>query len=246
MSNAPHATATLVCLHGWGGSAASFDPLKKELEGTTITVLTPDLPGFGNEPEPHADWTVADYADWVETWIHSQPATHNSKLLLLGHSFGGQIACMLASRNNVHIDHLFFCAPAIIRRAPSRTQKLINAITGFGKALFAIPPLSFLFHGTKRLYYRLLGVHDYEQASPRMRRIMQTIIRENLLSLTQNVDTPTDLFWGEQDTYTPIADGKTIAKAMTHATLHTFPNVRHAVHKDQATFIANTIKKRLK
>ena len=62
----------LVCLHGWGGSKESFTELRAVLKGEPIEILTPDLPGFGKEPEPKKPWTTDDYANWVEEWIKEQ------------------------------------------------------------------------------------------------------------------------------------------------------------------------------
>ncbi len=52
----------LVCLHGWGGSKESFTELREALKDSGVEILTPDLPGFGSEPEPDHPRTTNDYA----------------------------------------------------------------------------------------------------------------------------------------------------------------------------------------
>lgn len=49
----------LLFLHGWGGSAKSFDSIKNLLPGRKICL---DLWGFGGSSPPSEAWGVADYA----------------------------------------------------------------------------------------------------------------------------------------------------------------------------------------
>src|SRR3989344_3049617 len=65
-------TPVLLCLHGWGGSKESFSELREALKNTDIEILTPDLPGFGSEPEPDRPWTVDDYAEWGAKWFEQR------------------------------------------------------------------------------------------------------------------------------------------------------------------------------
>src|SRR3989338_4847965 len=256
----------LLCLHGWGGSKESFTELRKALEGTDSEILTPDLPGFGTEPEPTTVWGIDEYTEWVEEWLHKtynlQPtlrppvqglrtpqglerrahgreATYN--LLLLGHSFGGQIAVKLALRGNLPIRHLFLCAPAAIRPYFSlkRTAGYITAKCG--KTLLALHVLSLLQPLLKTLLYKLMGVHDYERASPLMQRIMIRVTHQNLEKELKKLSLPVDLFWGINDRITPLWKAKCMHSRIPGSHLHTFPNTRHGVHRDRAQEIAAII-----
>src|SRR5688500_18222269 len=104
--------SVLLCLHGWGGDKDSFTELREALAGTGIEILTPDLPGFGNEPEPKEAWAVDDYADWVLGWLEKQRCATGASLHVLGHSHGGRIAIKLAVRGSLPIEHLYLCAAA--------------------------------------------------------------------------------------------------------------------------------------
>src|SRR3990167_11456027 len=86
---------TLLCLHGWGGSKESSTERREALKDSDITILTPDLPGFGSEPEPSRPWTTDDYAEWVAEWLRSnRPPLPNplptgegkTRLFLFGYS----------------------------------------------------------------------------------------------------------------------------------------------------------------
>ena len=153
----------LFCLHGWGGSSASFQELRQALAQADITLFTPDLPGFGTEPEPTRAWTVDDYATWVEAYIEAslKKISHHEKItvLLLGHSHGGRIAIKLAHRKNVRIDHLYLCAAAGIRH-PRHVKRMVGlTLAKTGSLLLSLPGISALRPLAKRWLYKLVRVH---------------------------------------------------------------------------------------
>ncbi len=240
----------LLCLHGWGGSKESFAELRAMLDGEDLLILTPDLPGFGSEPEPDRPWSVDDYADWVEAWLQRNAPTEGCSILLLGHSHGGRIAIKLAARqsssyqlpaNSYKLDHLYLCAAAGIRHR-SLKRVLGKVLAGIGRAIFALPGLSRLEPLAKKFLYMALREHDYERASPVMRATLATVTAEDLTPLLPMITVPTDLFWGEDDTYTPIKDGYTMHAAIRGSVLHTFAGTRHRVHRDRAPEIASVIR----
>ncbi|OGJ57883.1 hypothetical protein A3H22_01885 [Candidatus Peribacteria bacterium RIFCSPLOWO2_12_FULL_55_15] len=260
----------LLCLHGWGGSKESFTELRKALEGTDSEILTPDLPGFGTEPEPTTVWGIDEYTEWVEEWLHKtynlQPtlrppvqglrtpqglerrahgreATYN--LLLLGHSFGGQIAVKLALRGNLPIRHLFLCAPAAIRPCFSLKRTVGYVIAKCGKTLLALPGLHLLQPIFRAVLYRLMGVHDYERASPLMQKTMLRVTHQDLTQELHRLSLPVDLFWGLDDRITPLWKGQRMNKLIPGSSIHAFPNTRHGVHRDRAQEIAAIITARI-
>ncbi|MDO8648282.1 MAG: alpha/beta hydrolase [Candidatus Peregrinibacteria bacterium] len=233
----------LVCLHGWGGSKESFTELRAALQGKEIDILTPDLPGFGSTPEPKEPWTVDDYAQWVERWLQNQkPETKNQQpVLLLGHSHGGRIAIKIALRGNVPVSHLFLCASAGIKH-PRHVKRVIGlTLAKTGKFFLAIPGLRALAPLGRKLLYKLVRVHDYERASPVMRETLIRVTSEDFRKYLREIAIPTDIFWGEDDRMTPLSDGQYMHSQIRGSTFHTYPSVRHAVHRARAREIAEVI-----
>jgi pimeloyl-ACP methyl ester carboxylesterase len=144
----------------------------------------------------------------------------------------------------VRIAHLYLCAAAGIRR-PSLKRTIGLVLAKVGKALFALPGLKKLELLARRALYKLLREHDYERASPVMRQTLTRITSEDLTPLLQHIAVPTDLFWGEDDTYTPVADGYAMHEAIHGSVLHTFEGTRHRVHRDRALEIASVIRSHL-
>ncbi len=236
----------LLCLHGWGGSKESFTELRAALEGSGIEILTPDLPGFGSEPEPKAPWTVDDYANWVVEWMNNQKRiTNNESLFILGHSHGGRIALTLAARKSLPISHLFLCASAGIKH-PRHIKRVIGlTLAKSGKFFLSIPGIRALQPIGKKLLYRLVRVHDYEQASPVMRQTLINVTQKDLRPLLPLINIPTDIFWGTADGMTPVADAYVMRDAIRGSALHVYPGIRHRIHRDKAPEIAAVIKAKI-
>ncbi len=241
--------STLVCLHGWGGSKESFTELRETLKESGIEILTPDLPGFGDEPEPKKPWTIDDYADWVEQWLQTRnplrqssgQATLETRISVLGHSHGGRIAIKLAVRGTVPIDHLYLCAAAGIRH-PRHIKRIIGLMLAkTGKIFLSIPGFKHLQPFGKKFLYRLVRVHDYEQATPVMRDTLVRVTAEDLRPLLPFIEVPTDIFWGTDDQMTPVSDAYLMKKGIRESKLHLFQGVRHRVHRDKAAEIAKVI-----
>lgn len=233
---------TLVCLHGWGGSKESFTELRAALKGSGIQILTPDLPGFGDEPEPKKPWTVDDYADWVEKYVKKNV---KGSFYLLGHSHGGRIAIKLLATRGLPVNSLFLCAAAGIRH-PRHFKRIIGlTLAKGGKALLSVPGLKTLQPLGKKLLYKLVRVHDYERASRVMQETLIRVSAEDLRPLLPDIRVPTDIFWGKQDGMTPFSDALVMESRIKNAVLHAYEDVRHAVHRDRATEIADVIRARM-
>jgi pimeloyl-ACP methyl ester carboxylesterase len=250
----------LVCIHGWGGSKESFTELREALKGQDIEILTPDLPGFGDEPEPDRPWSTDDYAKWTAQWIeerlaHStssgQAVSDKRQVYLLGHSHGGRIALKLVTQQSLSTfnfplsTHLFLCASAGIRH-PRHFKRIIGlTLAKLGKFFLMIPGLKALEPLGKKFLYKLVRVHDYENASPVMRETLIKVTAEDLRPLLSKVTVPTDIFWGTDDGMTPVSDGKLMHREIKGSHLHLYPGIRHRVHRDKAQEIAAVILKTL-
>jgi pimeloyl-ACP methyl ester carboxylesterase len=242
------AKPVLLCLHGWGGSKESFTELREALKDADIEILTPDLPGFGLEPEPARPWSVDDYATWTEKWLQKNVKVENGKLKnlhILGHSHGGRIAMKLVLRGNLPISHLYLCAAAGIRR-PRHFRRILGlALAKTGKFFLSIPGIKLFQPVARRLLYKLVRVHDYEKASPIMRRTMIKVTREDCRQYLPRMRTPCDIFWGKEDRMTPLKDAVLLHTLLQNSKLHVFSMTRHRVHRDRAAEIAATIKARM-
>ena len=194
----------ILLLHGWGGNHDSWFPITKLLS-TNYQVIVPDLPGFGQSDTPQKAWDINDYVNHLQKLIR-QITNDNGSITMIGHSFGGTIATVLANKNSTKLDKLVLVDAKIIR--PQATVKTVTAklIAKAGKVATAILPNRIQTQLRHKLY-NTIGEHDYEETSDIMREIFKNVIAEDYQSYLPVIKTPTLIFWGEKDEDTPLSDG---------------------------------------
>ena len=85
---------TVLVLHGWGSNIGVHAQMI-DLLAQKYRVIAPDMPGFGESEEPDEPWNVDSYVDFILEFLKD---FNISKLILLGHSFGGRVIIKLCSR----------------------------------------------------------------------------------------------------------------------------------------------------
>lgn len=211
----------ILLLHGWGCSHKTLSSIEKILNHK-MHVYNIDLPGFGQSSEPDEIWGVEEYTSMIEEFIKK---LNISNPILLGHSFGGRISILYASRNET--SKIILTDAAGVK--PKRSVKYYCKVY-FYKMLKHILPLIF---GTKKgnilldKYRGKSGSSDYNQASPVMRAILSKCVNEDLQHVMPSIKASTLLIWGENDTATPLSDAHIMEKLIPDAGLVCFPNCGH-------------------
>ena len=101
----------LVCLHGLGGTKASFLPTLAALAPAGNRVIAIDLPGFGDSDKPHAaPFDAPWYAD-VVTGVLDGFGLETARFA--GNSMGGRIALELGMCDAERVEGLVLLAPAL-------------------------------------------------------------------------------------------------------------------------------------
>lgn len=211
----------MIIMHGWGcdhTTVASIAAVASKFH----TVYSIDFPGFGESPEPDEVWGVDRYTRLVEG-MASTLGLENP--VLVGHSFGGRVGILFASRNSVSKLILVDAAGVKPRRSLryylkvygfKLGRKLTNLIYGKEKAAEII----------ERKRQRSASA-DYAKASPMMRRILSRVVNEDLCRYMPQIKAPTLLIWGENDTATPLRDAKKMEQLIPDAGLVSFPGCGH-------------------
>jgi pimeloyl-ACP methyl ester carboxylesterase len=84
-------------VHGAFCAGWAFDSFREPFEQAGHRVITPDLPGHGDGASAVAGQSMSDYARAVRTIIEAQ----SEPPILIGHSLGGLVAQMAATRSRV-------------------------------------------------------------------------------------------------------------------------------------------------
>lgn len=211
----------MILLHGWGASIHSFERVHHNYENH-FKVYTLDFPGFGKSEEPKSVWGISDYSDFFCAFVASLGIKNP---IVMGHSFGGRVAILSASK--IKYRKLVLIDSAGIK--PKRNMKYYFKVYSFKtvKNLAKLPGLKGLIQPKIDAYRKKVGSADYKNASPIMRGILSKVVNEDLRKELPGIKCPTLLVWGDQDTATPLRDAHIMEKAIPDAGLVVFEGVGH-------------------
>ena len=207
----------VLLLHGWGAPAQTYRLIISHLSARH-RVVAPDLPGFGGSQEPPADWGADDYADFA---LRLAAQLGLEKAVLIGHSNGGRIIIKLLSRPSIPLavpKAVLIDAAGIKPRHGAKYYAKVYSYKA-GKRLLTLPGVRRLFPGAAERLKSRSGSADYRNASEVMRQVMVRCINEDLTPLLPLIRVPTLLIWRDNDTATPLTDGRLMEQRIPDAGL---------------------------
>ena len=213
-------TAVLL-MHGWGCDHTTVRSIADAINHK-IKVFNVDLPGHGKSSEPPTAWGVDDFTRLMEKFCKEIGIKDP---IPIGHSFGGRISILMASRNG--IKKMVLVDAAGIK--PKRSPKYYVKVYSFKTAKKVLPFLLGKKNGEKaiQLWRGKAGSADYRNSSPIMRAVMSRCVNEDLKSVMPKIKASTLLIWGENDTATPLSDAKTMQRLIPDAGLVSWPDCGH-------------------
>lgn len=212
----------IILMHGWGCNHTTLASIERVALSCGYRVINVDFPGFGDSQEPDEVWGVEMYTRQIEALVKNLGITSPT---LLGHSFGGRVGILYASRNPV--EKMILVDAAGIK--PTRTLRYYWKVYTFK----LMKRLMYMIYGKDDAERRLdskrakAGSSDYANASPMMRRILSKVVNEDLSDRLSLIKAPTILIWGENDTATPLKDAKKMEQLIPDAGLVSFPGCGH-------------------
>lgn len=221
-------TPQVIWLHGWGRSSADFRVAGEALAARGISSLALDLPGFGASPAPTSAMGARGYAELVGPVLHE--ATQGEPYVVVGHSFGGRIAAVLASRSDAALRGVVFAgAPLVarttVKKRPPLQYRLIRAAAKWH--LISATRLE----AAKRKH----GSADYRNASGVMRDVLVATVNESYESELAQISQPVIFVWGARDTDVPFDVAQRAASILRgESVLREFPERGHLVPIDNA------------
>lgn len=217
----------IVIFHGWGCNKEMFQFMIDEYKDR-FRVIAFDLPGFGESDEPRSAYCTQDYATHMADVLR---ALHIEEPIGIGHSFGGRVLIKMAKDFRFKKLILTGSAGIVNKRPLSYYIKVYSYKTI--KRLVQIPLLRVLFNKKFEAMRNKAGSEDYRRASERMRQVLSIVVNEDLREELYLVKVPTLLIWGDQDTATPLEDGKLMEERIPDAGLVVFEGGTHYAFLEQ-------------
>lgn len=216
---------TIVALHGWAKSAnnqAKWQPFLDQLSAAGHDVHFLGLPGLSTTIE--TPWTLADYVSWLRSQL--EQLAGEQPVVLIGHSFGGQLSIRFAATYPQKVDRLILIDSAGIRdmRPLKRLKRGVFWLLAKAGRIFHSVPWA------RSALYKLARERDYFEASPVLRQTMQNVLNDQVTEDLHLITLPTLILWGARDQATPLFLGHCLHAGIVGSQLHVIPEARHSPH----------------
>jgi pimeloyl-ACP methyl ester carboxylesterase len=215
--NAPDLDVTpIVLVHGFSSSRA-LKPLIKAL-GTRRPVFAPDLPGFGMSDQPIHPLDIPGLADALRRWLLDN---HLAPAIVIGFSFGCQVAVDLAARHPATTDRLVLVGPTVDPDARTAGRLAIRWARNAPRSSPRLAPTI---------------AHDFIDAGPwRTVRTLRQALDDPVEDKLSGIEAPTLIVRPERDHLVPEAWTKRVAKLIPDSELLVLPKAGHSIGPKTAT-----------
>ena len=193
--NAPGSNTVVLFLHGWGGGLSSFKGAYKSVANLGISCVN-----FAFPKSVPSEWGVYEYAACVRDFMLEQGI---EKPIIVGHSFGGRVAIILA--------------------AQGLAKKIVLVDSAGLKPKFSLKRkirIARYHHRVKRgKSLDGFGSTDYNNVDKDMRKVFVRIVNTHLDRLLSYIKCETLIFWGRRDRDTPPYMARRLKRGIKNSTL---------------------------
>ncbi len=231
---APERPQAVLLLHGLGASAASWQAQIPALVKAGFRPIAVDMPGFGKTPyRGHwSPWAVAEEALALLEKLHALPAH------VVGISMGGTVALASALtapsqvRSLTLVNTFAALRPDGLRGWAYLAWRMLLIHT-LGLEAQARHVVAHIFPKPEQENLRQELLTEILQADPRAyRAAMRALARFNVTNRLGEIQQPTLVITGEEDTTIPPKTQRVLAQNIPHARQVVIPQAGHAVIAD--------------
>jgi pimeloyl-ACP methyl ester carboxylesterase len=211
-------TPCVLALHGWARSHRDFDAVLAPPGGRAVNAIAVDLPGFGASPPPDEAWGAEAYAEALEPLL----ADMQSRVVVLGHSFGGRVAVHMAAQRPDSVHALVLSGVPLLHPEDRRGRvapayKLARRLHRWGV----------VSDGVMEAARQRYGSADYKAAEGIMRQVLVRAVNETYETQLEALRCPVHLLWGADDTVVPLEVAARAVALCSQGDLVVHPGVGH-------------------
>jgi pimeloyl-ACP methyl ester carboxylesterase len=249
----------IIFLHGLGSYAPAWT---KSIEGLSdrYRCIALDLPGYGKSSKGKYEASMTYYATIVKDFMEQLGL---EKVVLAGHSMGGQIAMTAALAYPDQVEKLILVAPAgfetfhkgereWFREVLSPTAVKLTTVDQIKTNIawnFYDMPEDAEFMITDRIAMR--NAEDFDGYCYIIPECVKGMVDEPVFDYLPQIEQPVIVFFGQEDNLIPNrflhggtteSIGKKGVEQLPNATLHMIDEAGHFVHYEQAAAVNEEIK----
>jgi len=224
-------------LHGWGCSAQMMDSAAKTLSKGMRAVAV-DFPGhgkMGKASPPPCPWGVPEYMEMTAEIIRRLDLAPCD---IVAHSFGGRVAILLSSTYPELVGRMVLTGAAGVKKPASgkttARQQVYKTLRGAVNLMEKTHLFGSLPDKGREALIQKFGSPDYRALTPEMRQTFNKVISRDLTDRLPQVKASTLLFWGEDDTETPLWMGRVMEEKIPDAGLVVESGTGHFAYLERA------------
>lgn len=229
----------LVFLHYWGGSARTWQRVMAALQGSCRCIAY-DQRGWGASDAPPDGYELKDLADDASALIE---ALGLKRYVLIGHSMGGKIAQLLASRRLPGLEAMVLVAPAspFPQHLPEEARQA--QIHAYDNRQTALDTIEFLTVRRPDEATVEQIIQDSLGGSPGAKRAWPTSAAyEDISSEVSKVAVPTLILVGDHDPQDPVEQQRCeVLPLIAHSRLEVVQDCGHLAPIEQPLALAQAI-----
>jgi 2-hydroxy-6-oxonona-2,4-dienedioate hydrolase len=226
----------IVLIHGMFGDFLDWEPVLQPL-AESHRVIALDLPGFGNSSKSRREYT----ADFFVSTLHDLFTSVGLQgIILVGNSFGAQIASLYALRHPELVAKLILVDSGGFRFIPEDEAAAIASRFGAPVIAALTPEIHTLLFASvfaqpsaaSQLYVerqnQKLQRRDYPAYAEALASNIRLSMSSYLLDRLPEIKCPTLLIWGEKDLVLPVEQAQQALAKLPRAELKVLPGCGHA------------------
>ncbi len=237
----PEPAATLVLVHGLGTSSSTWLKVLPLLKGR-VRIVALDLPGFGFSALENAR-TYCTLEEHVEALTLFADAVPRKPFILLGHSFGGWVSTLYASRFPRNVEHLVLVdAAGVYYRG---VEKLRDSFT-LNSVLDTRRLLNDLWYRYP-WYFKPFAECVFRELKQRgMNDLVSSIDATSFLAEElSKLSMPVTIIWGKEDRLISPQSVDVFLKFVPHARASYIPRCGHVPQLERPIAFASIIQQLL-
>lgn len=217
---------TIVLLHGWGQNIEMMKPIGDAFKEKNDVIII-DLPGFGKSEEPKYAWNLDDYVECIKELLNKEKV---KKPILIGHSFGGKISLLYASKYET-LKLVLFGSPY---KKEIKNESVKLKLLKQAKKLVKNEKLV-------NLAKKHIGSQDYKDSSPIMREILVNHVNYDITEEVKKIKCPTLIIWGEMDDIVSLDTAYELEKLIDDAGVIVYDNCTHYAYLERLNQTINIL-----
>ncbi len=225
----PHSQETVFLFHGLGGSGRQWRE-QIDLLKSKYSLVIPDLLGHGQSDKPKPDATNPYSFAELEADIQAIFAKYEShKNLIIGHSYGGALALVLAANHQDRVSHLTLISPTPCT-PKLQIPRIYHLPTWLMELLRPLLDKQFQALAFDRTANPTLLAQELQAAKENPMYVIKALVNgmESIpLIDIATLTIPTLIITGEHDGIIPPAAQQGFYQAMPH---HQFQMIKNASH----------------